>query len=100
MIQAIGHLSKVILACLLNSLKDLVRIFYVIKYDGFLGVEGLECEEIYDLSDTSAIDDALGFVFLFKWDGKEDNPGTLVTGDKLKSIFFAKQVFVKFYIHA
>lgn len=56
------------------------------------GVEGLVCEEIYDLNDTSNISDALGLIFLFKWEKEENNPGKLVTDDRLKSIFFAEQV--------
>ncbi|VDD79626.1 unnamed protein product [Mesocestoides corti] len=56
------------------------------------GVEGLETIEIYDLSDISSFDDALGFIFLFKWEGTIEQSGQPVEGDALKSIFFAEQI--------
>ncbi|CAH8455851.1 unnamed protein product [Schistosoma bovis] len=55
------------------------------------GVESLECEEVYDLTETSNVSDALGFIFLFNYDDKQDNVGKVVTDANNRGIFFAKQ---------
>ncbi|KAF7254983.1 hypothetical protein EG68_07704 [Paragonimus skrjabini miyazakii] len=56
------------------------------------GAEGLECDEIYDLKETNRISDALGLVFLFKWDGVSGDDEKIVHNPKSKGLFFAKQV--------
>lgn len=56
------------------------------------GAEGLECDEVYDLKETDRIADALGLVFLFKWDGSGGDDEKIVHNPKSKGIFFAKQV--------
>lgn len=66
-----------------------LMFFQLILYSG---AEGLQCDEVYDLSDTSSMSDAFGFIFLFKWEGNATQAGTPVSGEKLKSIFFAEQI--------
>ncbi|KAH8853348.1 Ubiquitin carboxyl-terminal hydrolase isozyme L5 [Schistosoma japonicum] len=55
------------------------------------GVESLECEEVYDLTSTSNVSDALGFIFLFNYDDKQDDAGEVVFDENSRGIFFAKQ---------
>ncbi|TPP64641.1 Ubiquitin carboxyl-terminal hydrolase [Fasciola gigantica] len=56
------------------------------------GVEGLECEEVYDLKETESIADALGLIFLFNWAGQSSGDEKIVPDPKENGIFFAKQV--------
>ncbi|KAK4472534.1 hypothetical protein MN116_003778 [Schistosoma mekongi] len=56
-----------------------------------IGVESLECEEVYDLTSTSNVSDALGFIFLFNYDDKQDDAGEVVFDENNRGIFFAKQ---------
>ncbi|CAL8102187.1 unnamed protein product [Calicophoron daubneyi] len=56
------------------------------------GAQGLECDEVYDLKETDRISDALGLIFLFKWDGKGETDEKCLLDAKDKGIFFAKQV--------
>ncbi|CAH8447190.1 unnamed protein product [Heterobilharzia americana] len=55
------------------------------------GVESLECEEVYDLCETSNVSDAYGFIFLFNYDDKQDEVGKVILDESNKGIFFAKQ---------
>ncbi|CAH8830616.1 unnamed protein product [Trichobilharzia szidati] len=55
------------------------------------GVESLECEEVYDLYETSSVSDAYGFIFLFSYDDKQENMGKVILDENSKGIFFAKQ---------
>ncbi len=71
-------------------MKDLVR--FPSSFWFRLGVEGLQCDEVYDLNFTDAISDAVGFIFLYKWDGNAIESGKRVEGEKLKSIFYAEQI--------
>ncbi|KAL3312393.1 ubiquitin carboxyl-terminal hydrolase [Cichlidogyrus casuarinus] len=56
------------------------------------GVNGLECEEVFDMSDLSQVKDALGFIFLFKFEEKSQTDGQLIKADEMGNIFFAKQM--------
>ncbi|VDQ10537.1 unnamed protein product [Trichobilharzia regenti] len=58
-----------------------------------LGVESLECEEVYDLYETSSVSDAYGFIFLFSYDDKQEDMGKVILDENNKGIFFAKQLF-------
>ncbi|VDQ16448.1 unnamed protein product, partial [Trichobilharzia regenti] len=55
------------------------------------GVESLECEEVYDLYETSSVSDAYGFIFLFSYDDKQEDMGKVILDENRKGIFFAKQ---------
>ncbi|TGZ65207.1 hypothetical protein CRM22_005976 [Opisthorchis felineus] len=56
------------------------------------GAQGLECDEVYDLKEIDRVSDALGLIFLFRWDGNNSGDGHLVEDAQSKNLFFAKQV--------
>ncbi|CDI97625.1 ubiquitin carboxyl terminal hydrolase isozyme [Echinococcus multilocularis] len=56
------------------------------------GVDGLDCIEVYDTRSTDSFNDALGLIFLFKWDGNGQNASQPPNYTESGSIFFAKQV--------
>ncbi|KAL5108473.1 Ubiquitin carboxyl-terminal hydrolase isozyme L5 [Taenia crassiceps] len=56
------------------------------------GVDGLDCIEVYDTSSTDSFNDALGLIFLFKWDGNGRDPSQLLKYAESGPIFFAKQL--------
>ncbi|VDM33905.1 unnamed protein product [Hydatigera taeniaeformis] len=65
-------------------------VFNELMY-GF-GVDGLDCIEVYDTRNTDAFSDALGLIFLFKWDGNGWDASKSLDYAESGSIFFAKQV--------
>ncbi|KAL5969708.1 Ubiquitin carboxyl-terminal hydrolase isozyme L5 [Taenia solium] len=56
------------------------------------GVDGLDCIEVYDTRSTDSFNDALGLIFLFKWDGNGRDALQSLKYVESGSIFFAKQV--------
>jgi ubiquitin carboxyl-terminal hydrolase L5 len=58
-----------------------------------VGVQGVEVEEIWDLSSLSALQPVYGLIFLFKWDQSTPPAPTQDTAmDTQSTVFFAKQV--------
>lgn len=75
----------------MNLCVDLVRsAIYLHVFSE--GVDGLDCIEVYDTRSTDSFNDALGLIFLFKWDGNERDASQSLKYAELGSIFFAKQV--------
>lgn len=57
------------------------------------GAKGVQCEEVFDLDSLgSDVADALGFIFLYKWQNEDQPSGEIVLDSRLQTIFFAKQV--------